>query len=61
MEDFGAMEEKLRLGTIEAEAGDLAGIGGMHVVAVQEAHEFDTEEEEEVVEIEEAQSPVAGN
>ena len=58
MEDFGALEEKLRSGTIEADAGELAGVGGIHVVAVPEAHDFHTEEEEEVVvEIEGAEFP----
>jgi len=59
IEDLAAMEEKLRQGTIEDEAGDLPGVGGFYVMAVPEEPVF--EAEEAVIEAEEADIPGAEN
>ncbi|PUU81917.1 hypothetical protein B9Z19DRAFT_1062257 [Tuber borchii] len=52
MEDFATMEETLRSGAPEDEAGHLAGVGGTYVVAAPE--EPVIEAEEAVIETEEA-------
>ena len=60
MVDIEVMEEKLLMGTIEDEAGELAGIGGSSVVAVPEEPVFEAEEAV-VMEVEEADIPGAEN
>ena len=60
MEDFAVLEGKLRLGTLEDEAGELAGVGGSSVVAVPEEPVFEAEEAA-VMEVEEADIPGAEN
>ncbi|PUU81918.1 hypothetical protein B9Z19DRAFT_1121455 [Tuber borchii] len=53
MEDFAVMEEKLRLGRIQEEEGDLAGLGEFYVLAVPEEPAFE-DEEAVVIEVEDA-------